>query len=139
MIYDLNHRVMASEILSRLKTRNNDDEQGGLVVVVQSFSRVQLFVTPWTATCQAALSITNSQSLLKLMSIESSDHLTNHLILCRPLLLLPSIFPRISVFSNKSVLRIRGPKYIWYNKHKIQYMGGLIKDYRKRSDSSLSE
>ena len=67
-------------------------------------------VTPWTAACQASLSITNSWSLLKLMSIESVM-LSNHLIPCRPLLLLPSIFPSIRVFSNKSVFHIRWPKY----------------------------
>ena len=77
---------------------------------VQSLSRVQLFATPWTAACQASLSITNSQSLLKLMSIESVMP-SNHFILCRPLLLLPSIFPSIRVFSNKSVLHLRWPKY----------------------------
>ena len=77
---------------------------------VQSLSRVQLFVTPWTAARQAALSITISWSLLKLMSIESVMT-SNHLILCRPLLLLPSIFPSIRVFSNESVLHIRWPKY----------------------------
>ena len=77
---------------------------------VQSLSRVQLFVTPWTAACQAFLSITNSQSLLKLMSIESVMP-SNHLILCHPLLLLPSIFPSIKVFSNKSVLCIRWTEY----------------------------
>ena len=76
---------------------------------VQSLSHVQLFVTQWTA-CQASLSITNSQSLLKLMSIESVMP-SNHLILCRPLLLPPSIFPSIRVFSDKSALRIRWPKY----------------------------
>ena len=67
-------------------------------------------MTPWTAACQASLSITTSQSLLKLMSIESVTP-SDHLILCCPLLLLPSIFPSIRVFSNKSVLRIRRPKY----------------------------
>ena len=66
--------------------------------------------TPWTAACQASLSITNSQSLLKLMSIESVMP-SNHLILCHPLLLLPSIFPSIRVFSNESVLCIRWPQY----------------------------
>ena len=76
---------------------------------VQSLSRVQLLATPWTAACQASLSITNSQSLLKFMSIESVMP-SNHLILSRPLLL-PSIFPSIRVFSNESVLPIRGPKY----------------------------
>ena len=75
---------------------------------VQSLSRVQLFATPWTAACQASLSITNSRSLLKLMSIKLVMP-SNHLILCRPLLL-PSVFPSIRVFSNESVLRIRWPK-----------------------------
>ena len=77
---------------------------------VQSLSRVRLFATAWTAACQASLSITNSQSLLKLMFIESVMP-SNHLILCRPLLLLPSIFPSIRVFSNESALPIRWPKY----------------------------
>ena len=77
---------------------------------VQSLSHVQLFVIPWTAAHQASLSITNSQSLLKLMSIELVMP-SNHLILCRPLLLLTSIFPSIRVFSNESVLCIRWPKY----------------------------
>jgi len=77
---------------------------------VQSLSGVRLFVTPWTAAHQASLSITNSQSLLKLMSIESVMP-SSHLILCHPLLLPPSIFPSIRVFSNESVLCIRWPKY----------------------------
>ena len=77
---------------------------------VQSLSPVQFFVTPWTAARQASLSITRSRSLLKLMSIESVMP-SNHLILCRPLLLLPSVFPSIRVFSNESVLHIRWPKY----------------------------
>jgi len=81
---------------------------------VQSLSRFWLFVTPRTAAHQASLSITNSQSLLKLMSIESVMP-SNHLILCCPLLLPPSIFPRIRVFSNESVLRIRWPKYWSFN------------------------
>ena len=67
-------------------------------------------MTPWTAACQASLSITNSHNLLKLMSITSVMP-SNHLILCHPLLLLPSIFPSIRVFSNESVLRIRWPEY----------------------------
>ena len=77
---------------------------------VQSLSRVCLFAIPWTAVCQASLSITNSRILLKLMSIELVMP-SNHLILCHPLLLLPSIFPSIRVFSNKSILCIRWPKY----------------------------
>ena len=77
---------------------------------VQFFRYVWLFVTPWTAACQASLSNTNSQSLLKLMSIEWVMP-SNHLILCCPLHLLPSIFPRIRVFSNESALHIRWPKY----------------------------
>ena len=76
---------------------------------VQLLSRVWLFVTPWTTALQASLSITNSQSLLKLMSIESVMP-SNHLILCHPLIL-PSIFPSIRVFSNESSLHIRRPKY----------------------------
>ena len=77
---------------------------------VQSVSRVRLFATPGTAACQASLSITSSWSLLKLMSFESVM-LSNYLILCRPLLLLPSIFPSIRVFSNESALHIRWSKY----------------------------
>ena len=77
---------------------------------VQLLSHGRLFVTPWTAACQAFLSITNSQNLLKLMSIKSMMP-SNHLILCHPLLFLPSIFPSIRIFSNDSVLPIRWPKY----------------------------
>ena len=76
---------------------------------VQSLSRVRLFATPWIAACQASLSITNSWSLLRLMSIESVTT-SSHLILCRPLLL-PPIPPSIRVFSNESTLRMRWPKY----------------------------
>ena len=79
-------------------------------VSFSSVCLVRLFVTPWIAACQASLSISNSQSLLKLMSIESVMP-SNYLILCHPLLLLPSIFPSIRVFSNESVLRIRCQKY----------------------------
>ena len=81
---------------------------------VQSLSPVWLLMTPWTAARQASLSITNSQSLFKLMSIELVMP-SNHLILCCPFLLLPSIFPSIRVFSNKSALRIRWPKYWSFN------------------------
>ena len=77
---------------------------------VQSLSRVWLFVTPWTAACQVSLSITNSQSLSKLMSSELVMP-SNHLILCHPLFLPPSIFPSIRIFSSESVLHIRWPKY----------------------------
>ena len=78
--------------------------------LVQSLSHVRIFATPGTAACQAPLSITNSRSLLKLMSMELGMP-SNHLILCHPLLLLPSIFPSIRVFSTESVLRMRWPKY----------------------------
>ena len=81
-----------------------------LYTSVQSLSRVWLFATPWVAACQASLSITNSQSSLKLTSIESVMP-SSHLILCRPLLLLPPIPPSIKVFSNESILRMRWPKY----------------------------
>ena len=81
---------------------------------VQLLTRVRLFLTPWTATCQASLSITNTQSLPKPMSIESVMP-PNHLILCCPLLLLPSIFPSTGVFSNESALRTRWPKYWSFN------------------------
>ena len=80
------------------------------LVQFSSLSCVRLFATPWTAACQASLSITISWSLLKLMSIELVMP-SNHLILCRPFLLPSSIFPSISVFSNESTLRIRWPKY----------------------------
>ena len=79
-------------------------------VVIQSLSCVWLFATPWTAACQASLSFTVSQRLLKLMSIESVMP-SRYFILCHPLLLLPSVFPNIMVFSNKSALCIRWPKY----------------------------
>ena len=77
---------------------------------VQSLSRVQFFVTLWSAACQVSLSITNSQSLLKLMPIESVIP-SNHLILCHPLFLLPSVFPNIRVFSKESVHCIKWSKY----------------------------
>ena len=77
---------------------------------VQSLSRVRLFVTPWTAACQACLSITNPRSLPKFMSIKSVMP-SNHLIFCRPLLFPPSVFPSIRVFSNESALCIRWSKY----------------------------
>ena len=85
-----------------------------VVCLVQSLSRVQLFATPWTAACQVSLSITNSQSLLKLMSIELVMP-PNHLILCHPLLLPPSIFPSNRVSSNESGLHMRLPKYLSFS------------------------
>ena len=81
-----------------------------IVVVIHLLSRIYLFATPWTAALQASLSFTISQSLLKLMSIESVMS-SNHFILCHLLLLLPSIFPSIRVFSNESALHIKWPKY----------------------------
>ena len=92
---------------------------------VQSLSCVRLFVTLWTAARQASLSITNSQSLLKLMSRESVMPF-NHLSLCCPLLLLPSIFPRIRIFSNESVLCIRWPKYWSFSISPSNEYSGLI-------------
>ena len=83
---------------------------GSINQSIQSLSCVQIFATPLTAACQASLSITNSRSSAKPMSIKSVMP-SNHLILCHPLLLLPSVFPSISVFSNVSALRIRWPKY----------------------------
>ena len=99
----------------------------GISVSVQSLSCVWLSVTPWTAACQASLSITISQSLLKLMSIKSVMP-SNHLILCHPLLLSPSIFPSNRVFSNESALHIRWPQY-WsfsYNISTTNEHSGLI-------------
>ena len=92
------------------------------VVIDQSFSRVQLFATPWTAACQASVSFTVSQSLLKLMSIESLMP-SSHLILCHLLLFLPSIFPRIRVFSNESALCIRWPKYWSFMRNIMRHAG----------------
>ena len=95
------------------------------VVVVQLLSHVQLFGTPWTAACQASLSFTISQSLLKLMSIESVMP-SNHLIFCHLLLLLPSIFPSIRVFSNESALLIKWPKYWSFSISPSNEYSGLI-------------
>ena len=92
---------------------------------VQLLSHVWLFVTPWTAACQASLFITNSQSLLKFMSTDSVMP-SNHVILCLPLLLLHSIFPSIRVFSNKSVLCIRWPKYYSFSISLSKEYSGLI-------------
>ena len=96
-------KLLSLYLLLYLKTRVQFNS-------VQSLSHVWLFVTPWTAALQASLFITNSWSLLKLMSAELVMP-SNHLILCHPLLLLPSIFPSIRVFSNESVLHIRWTKF----------------------------
>ena len=101
LFYEASHRTLGLTVLC---------VWGHIIVVVQSISHVQLFATPLTAAHQASLSITNSWSLLKLLSIELVMP-SNHLILCCPLLLLPSIFPSIRVLSNESVLCIRWPKY----------------------------
>ena len=92
---------------------------------VQLLSRVWLFTTPWTTACQASLSITNSRSSHKPMSIDSVMP-SSHLILCRPLLLLPSIFPSIRVFSNESALRIRWPNYWSFSISPSNEYSGLI-------------
>ena len=93
-------------LLTMISLRQNNQFRS-----VQSLSHVRLFVTPWTSACQASLFITNFRSLLKLTSIESLMPPSNHLILCCPLLLPPLILPSIRVFSNKSVLHIKWPKY----------------------------
>ena len=107
----MSYRVAQGTLFSVMRQPRWEGSSGeNQLSSVQSLSRVQLFVTPWTAAHQASLSITNSQNLLKIMSIESVMP-SNHLIFCHPLLLLPSIFPSIRVFSNESVLFIRWPKY----------------------------
>ena len=95
------------------------------VVGVHSLSCIRLFATPWTAARQASLSITNSRSLLKLMSIELVMP-SNHLILCCPLLLLPSVFPSVRVFSSESALHIRWPKYWSFSISPSNEYSGLI-------------
>ena len=101
------HTHTSNQHVVHFKTMGSLSVQFGSI---QSLSRVQLFATPWTAAHQASLSITNSRSLPKLTAIESVMP-SSHLILCRPLLLLPSISPSIRVFSNESALHIRWPKY----------------------------
>ena len=112
---------LTCEIWRQNETKHLTDTENRLVITrekvsqsVQSLSCVRLFVTPWIAACQASLSTTNSQSSLKLMSIESVMP-SSHLILCRPLLLLPPILPSIRVFSNESTLRMRWLKYWSFN------------------------
>ena len=104
---------------------------------VQLLSRVRLFSNPWTAACQASRSITNSQSLLKLMSIESVMP-PNHLISCHPLLLPPSMFPSIRVFSNESALRVRWPKY-WSFSFSISPSKSSLAQVKRRSISFVTE
>ena len=99
---------------------------------VQLLSHVRLFVTPWTAALQAFLSITNSRSLLRLMSVESVMP-SSHLILCRPLLL-PSIFPSIRVFSSESLLHIRWPKYWSFSEAWHAAVHGVAKSQTRLSD-----
>ena len=101
---------LSKSYLYNFKSRQGNDIKNSFVVVFQSLNCVQLFASPWTAAHLASLSFTISLNLLKLMSIESVM-LSNHLIFCHPLLLLPSIFPSIRVFSNESALCIRWPKY----------------------------
>ena len=111
MQYGLFLYLCVSENLIILKYKffwESSDWNVVVIVVVQSLSHVWLFVTPWTAARQASLSLTISLSLLKLISIESVMP-SNHLVICRPLLLLPSIFPSIRVISNESALHIRWP------------------------------
>ena len=111
MMYKKNHSWLFI-VIWPVDIRHNIECDWGTIQLssVPSLSHVQLFVTSWTTACQATLSITNSRSLLKLMSIESVLP-SNNLILCHPLLLQPSIFPSIRIFSNESVLHIRWPKY----------------------------
>ena len=104
------HGVAKSQTRLKQLSSSSSMHRVALSQSVQSFSHVQLFATPWTAACQAYLSITNSQSLLKLRSIESVMS-SNYLILCHRLFLLPSIFPSIRVFFTESILHIRWPKY----------------------------
>ena len=116
-IFSHKHLIYQSQVFPFSKrnglsvySQSRKPHKSNFFVVVQSLSHVQLFGTPWTRACQASLSFINSQSLLKLMSIESVMP-SNHLIFCCPLLLPPSIFPSIRVFSNESALRIRWTKY----------------------------
>ena len=120
--------MKGSLALSKLQMRRPSNTTLGIYFdILQSLSCIRLFATPWTVAHQTSLFITNSQSLLKLMSIESVMPF-NHLILCRPLLLLPSVFPSIRVFFSESVLRIRWPKY-WsfsFNSSPPNEYSGLI-------------
>ena len=110
MVHTYNRILLSYRKENSVICYNMDESWGHQFSSVQSLSCVRLFTTPQTAARQASLSITNSQSLPKPISIELVIP-SNHLIFCRPLLLLPSIFPSIRVFSNESALRIRWPKY----------------------------
>ena len=114
LYYLLESSILEKEGLHFTQLFNCSSEETNQFSSFQSLSCVWLFATAWKAACQASLSITNSWSLLKLMSTESVMP-SNHLILCHPLLLLPSIFPCIRIFSNESVLHIRGPKYLSFS------------------------
>ena len=100
--------------MQQVQQKHLSPSAASATLLLLSLSRVRLFATPWTAALQASLSVTDSQSLFKLMSIESETP-SNHLILCRPLLLPPSIFRSIRVFSNESTLHLRWPK-CWSNR-----------------------
>ena len=117
--------VLITELFFCQKTVDNWFSFLTQISSVQSLSRVRLFATPWTAACQASLSITNCRSLPKPMSIELVMP-SNHLILCFPLLLLPSLFPSNRVFSNESALRIRWPKYWSFTISGFSEHSGLI-------------
>ena len=107
----LNHQILYCMDIAHIIIHESADRHlGGLLVQFSSITQSCLFVTPWTAACQASLSTTNSHSFLKLISIELVMS-SNHLILCHPLLILPSIFPSIRVFSKALVLCIRWSKY----------------------------
>ena len=112
-LFDL-HKLLFSLPHDLQLFNGNDNYYNYFVSSVQSLRHVRLYATAWIAALQASLSITNSRSLFKLMSIESVMP-SNHLILCCPLLLLPSIFPSIGAFSNESALSIRWPKYWRFN------------------------
>ena len=109
-IYSVDNWDSAPYSVITYPRKESEKEFVVFVVVVESLSLVQLFATPWTAACQAPLSLTVSRSLVRLMSIESVMP-SNHLILCHPPFLLPSVFPSIKFFSKKSALCVRWPKY----------------------------
>ena len=137
---DVERRVWhcESDMRTRVGFSCQHERAWHVVAAVQSLSCVQLFVTPWTAARQASLSFTISQSLLKLMSIESVMS-SNHLILCCLLLLLLSIFHRIKAFSNESALHIRWPKYWSFSISPSNEYSGMISFSMEWFDSLLSK